>query len=74
MQNDKIKSQIMLPVYLIGNGFVTGQFIQQMRVIATRNYDFNEMAPMFVMTIIAMYISGTRALHHYNNLYNNKQK
>lgn len=71
MKNDKLKSQILLPLYLAGNGMLTGQFL---RLFAARDQNFHEMAPMLIVALGAWILSANRAIHHYNNLYNNKQK
>lgn len=74
MKNDKIRSHIFLTLYLVGNGIVTGEFLQFVRLIGARDYTVKEFAPTLLLMLGAMGLSAQRAIYHYNKLYKNKQK
>lgn len=74
MKNDRIKSHIFLLLYLAGNGMATGEFIKFLRIIGTRDYGVEEVAPTLLLLLGAMGLSAQRAIYHYNKLYKNNQK
>lgn len=74
MKNDRIKSHIFLILYLVGNGILTGELVNFMRVIGTRDHAIKDVAPELLFVLGAWGLSAYRAIHHYNKLYNNKQK
>ncbi len=74
MKNDKIKSHIFLLLYIAVNGMSTGEFIKFLRIIGTRDYAFEEVAPTLLLMLGAMGLSAQRAIYHYNRLYKNNQK
>lgn len=73
-KNDKIRSHIFLLLHLACNGMVTGEFIKMLRLIGTRDYAFEDVAPVLLLALGAMGLSANRAIYHYNKLYKNNQK
>lgn len=75
MKPNKNQSQFFLPLYLMGNGMVTGQFLRTMRVIAARGWNISQdETALLIFMVGAMWLSADRAIHCYKVLYKGKQK